>query len=149
MSAKSYIEESYEGGLSAYVASQNDRYAAALSSGNTDLIARLNADAARVGYSLNPMTVNNGGGGATSVSGGLIGSSAPVATFVSGGSGSAGSGEGGSRVGGMSGWLNNTVANIDGTNALSDLGVKSSFMELLPVVIIGAVIMFLVKVIFD
>jgi len=40
------------GGLGAYTATQNARYADALKTGNKDLVSRLEADAARVGYSL-------------------------------------------------------------------------------------------------
>ena len=54
------------GGKDAYAASQNQRYASALTSGDTDLQKRLQADAARVGYALStpkaaapaPATVN-------------------------------------------------------------------------------------------
>ena len=69
MSAASYIEETTEGGLSAYVDNQNKRYAEALASGDVGLVTRLNADAARVGYTLNPI----GGGGSTA--GGGVGRS--------------------------------------------------------------------------
>lgn len=58
-----YIEETTEGGLSAYIGNQNARYQQALLSGDADLQSRLQADAARVGYALGNYT---GGGGNTS-----------------------------------------------------------------------------------
>ena len=51
-SAQAYIEQTYEGGMDAYTASQNNRYAAALASGDSVLQSKLIADAARAGYSL-------------------------------------------------------------------------------------------------
>ena len=66
MSAASYIEETTEGGLSAYVDNQNKRYSEALASGDVGLVTRLNADAARVGYTLNPIS---GGGSASAGAG--------------------------------------------------------------------------------
>lgn len=63
----SYIEETTEGGLSAYIGNQNARYQQALLSGDTGLQSRLQADAARVGYSLKDLT--GGGGGSASGSG--------------------------------------------------------------------------------
>lgn len=50
-----YIEETVEGGLSAYVANQNARYADAIKTGNVDLMTRLAADASRVGFNLSPV----------------------------------------------------------------------------------------------
>lgn len=64
MSAASYIEETTEGGLSAYVDNQNKRYAEAVASGDAGLIARLAADSQRVGYTLGGTTLSIGGGGA-------------------------------------------------------------------------------------
>jgi hypothetical protein len=57
-----YIEKTYPGGLSNYVASQRKRYEDALKRGDTDLIKRLEADAKRVGYSLefSPINLNTG-----------------------------------------------------------------------------------------
>ncbi len=59
--AAAYIEETVEGGVAAYAANQNVRYVEALASGDVGLVTRLNADAARVGFTLNPIS----GGGST------------------------------------------------------------------------------------
>lgn len=48
-----YINNTYAGGLDSYTKLQNDRYAEALKNNNVDLLNKLNADASRVGYSLN------------------------------------------------------------------------------------------------
>ena len=48
-----YIEDNNDGGYNAYVSNQNARYADALKNNNVDLLNRLNADAQRVGYTLN------------------------------------------------------------------------------------------------
>lgn len=47
-----YVEKTYTGGLAGYSASQQNRLDAAVKSGDTGLVGRLVADAARVGYSL-------------------------------------------------------------------------------------------------
>lgn len=61
-----YIEETVEGGVAAYAANQNARYIEALASGDVGLVTRLNADAARVGFTLNPIS---GGGSASAGAG--------------------------------------------------------------------------------
>jgi hypothetical protein len=48
----------YTGGKEGYIKSQQERYRQAVSSGDTDLINRLKADAARVGYSLPSVSTN-------------------------------------------------------------------------------------------
>lgn len=47
-----YLDNTYAGGSAKYAQDQQARYYQALSSGNTDLINRLKADAQRVGYTL-------------------------------------------------------------------------------------------------
>lgn len=47
-----YLDNAYAGGSAKYAKDQQARYYQALSSGNTDLINRLKADAQRVGYTL-------------------------------------------------------------------------------------------------
>lgn len=132
--------------MPAYVKSQNDRYGAALASGDTDLIARLNADAARVGYNLNPVSSLGAAG---------ISPANPLAATVP---------QGGifdnawAYSGGGSGNYvkpSEVVEAITGTPAvqpsqnLADLGIRSGLSEWLPVAAVGAVILFVVKVIFD
>lgn len=51
-SAQSYIDSNRPGGMNSYAAIQRDRYRQAVASNDVDLINRLNADAVRVGYSL-------------------------------------------------------------------------------------------------
>lgn len=48
-----YIEKTNPGGAAAYTKTQQDRYNKALEKDDVELIKRLNADAARVGYTLN------------------------------------------------------------------------------------------------
>lgn len=48
-----YIQDTYSGGLDAYTKLQNDRYKAALTGNDLDLLNKLQADANKVGYSLN------------------------------------------------------------------------------------------------
>lgn len=53
-----WIEKTNAGGLDAYTKVQNDRYLSALQNNDIDLLNRLQADSARVGYTLNAPTVN-------------------------------------------------------------------------------------------
>lgn len=67
-SAQAYINDqtSGQGGLSNYVAMQQAKWDQAQAQGDTDMISRLNADMARVGYKLNTGTAqNNVGTGGT------------------------------------------------------------------------------------
>lgn len=49
---QAYLQQKWPGGLPQYVRSQQQRYREAVQKGDTDLIRRLQLDAARVGYSL-------------------------------------------------------------------------------------------------
>lgn len=55
-----YFNDTY-GGIDPYATKQNERYAGALASGDTNLINALSADAARVGYKLNEPKVEDRG----------------------------------------------------------------------------------------
>jgi hypothetical protein len=52
---RAYLDQTYPGGSSAYIRSQQQRYQEAVRSGDIDLQNRLRADAARVGYTLPEM----------------------------------------------------------------------------------------------
>lgn len=63
-----YLDQTYAGGSSAYIRSQQQRYEEAQRTGNLDLVSRLQADAARVGYMLPGYTPSYSGGGGASAS---------------------------------------------------------------------------------
>lgn len=141
-SDQAYIEQTFEGGLEAYKASHNARFAAAVASGDTTMMAKIQADANRVGFSLNPsgLGVSQPRIGATigaKVTGGTI-------TGSTGGGGSRGDGFGGATsVTGGSGASGGTAVNM------GDLGIMSKISDFLPVALVGAFVLFFFKAILD
>jgi len=53
-----WLEQNWPGGAQQYIRSQQERYRQASTSGNRDLMARIEEDARRVGYSLPPIVQN-------------------------------------------------------------------------------------------